>query len=125
LSEEISGMEIKSSFNNTRMLKKTGSWIYCNSCGKTVAYLCYSTYQKFAFQFCCQCGAAGGITVEKPDAVPDTKAVKSLYKNKSRLCCPDDDAPLFSIVEKHIKSVSYQVTCNNCLHSYEIEKMEI
>ncbi len=33
---------------DTRLLKSYGSWIYCNSCNKTVGYLCYTTYDYFA-----------------------------------------------------------------------------
>jgi len=35
---------------NARLLKEYASWIYCTSCEKTVAYLCYVTYgQGFTF----------------------------------------------------------------------------
>jgi len=32
---------------NAHLLKNYGSWIYCDSCNKTVAYLCYVNYDYF------------------------------------------------------------------------------
>ncbi len=51
--------ELKKEIKNGRMLKNTGSWMYCNACDKTVGYLCYSTYQSFRFEFSCKCGNSG------------------------------------------------------------------
>ena len=36
---------------NSRLLKDYASWIYCTSCNKTVAYLCYVTYDLFSFEY--------------------------------------------------------------------------
>ena len=102
------------------MLKKTGSWIYCDVCNKTVAYLCYSTYQIFKFDFACKCGSSGTIDLEYPSDRNPKLSLYILNKKKNRLCCPNDDAPLFTIVEKHINKYSYSVTCNTCQDSYEV-----
>ena len=115
-------MEIKSCFKNSRMLKRNGSWIYCEKCNKTVAYLCYSTYQHFNLKFSCNCGARGSIEIEHPSAKKSELSSAGLKRNKNRLCCPNDDAPLFSIVEKHIKGCSYSVTCNKCFNSYMVKQ---
>lgn len=118
-------MEIKAKFKNTRMLKRTGSWIYCDECNKTVAYLCYSTYQQFRFQFNCRCGSSGSIEIEHPNSPKKNTSTKSMKRIKKRLCCPNDDAPLFSIVEKHIEKYSYNVTCNECFNSFEVKQRAI
>ncbi len=114
----INHMELKTCFRNSRMLKRNGSWIYCDTCNTTVAYLCYSTYQHFRFEFVCRCGTVGALEIEHPsDRAPDPSA-RDLMKIKNRFCCPNDEAPLFSIVEKHIAKCSFAVTCNTCFNSY-------
>ncbi len=114
-------MELKSNFENSRMLKKTGSWIYCNECNKTVGYLCYSTYQQFKFEFKCKCGSSGIVDLQYPCDKKLEHSSKDLIKKKNRLCCPNDEAPLFTIVEKHIAEYSYQVTCNGCDNTFVIK----
>ena len=103
------------------MLKKTGSWIYCDTCNKTVAYLCYSTYQSFKFEFICKCGSSGAIDLQYPTDKKPILSSKDLNKKKNRLCCPNDNKPLFTIIEKHIDRFSYSVACNTCQNSYVIQ----
>lgn len=111
--------KLKKTITNGRMLKNTGSWMYCNKCDKTVGYLCYSTYQSFRFEFLCNCGNSGTFDLAYES---DEKIIKSeipLKIMKNRLCCPNDDAPLFSIVKKHIKHYSYSIVCNKCHNIYK------
>ncbi len=103
---------------NGRMLKNTGSWLYCSECDKTVGYLCYSTYQSFVFQFDCKCGNTGSFALrystDEEIISPKDSHTGNLKTRKNRLCCPNDDAPLFSIVLKNIANYSYWVICNKC-----------
>ncbi len=106
---------------NGRILKKNGSWMYCDKCNKTVGYLVYSTYQYFKLDFECKCGNRGFVRLEyKTD-----KEIKNLNTElllmKNRLCCPIDKVSLFSIVKKNINNYSYFVTCNKCLNKFEKE----
>ncbi len=106
--------ELKKEVINGRMLKNTGSWLYCDECNKTVGYLCYSTYQSFYFEFSCKCGNSGSFDLKYDTDKKSTFSLKSLKSKKNRLCCPNDDSPLFTIVEKHIENYSYSVMCNKC-----------
>ncbi len=99
---------------NGRMLKNTGSWLYCDQCNKTVGYLCYSTYQSFRFNFSCKCGNSGLFDLEYPTRKKRNDSEESLKTRKNRLVCPNDESPLFSIVEKHLERYSYSVICNRC-----------
>ncbi|MFH2060745.1 MAG: hypothetical protein ABIJ59_17855 [Pseudomonadota bacterium] len=107
---------------NGRMLKKTGSWLYCNQCNKTVGYLCYSTYQNFDFSFHCNCGNNGlfSLSFETEQNIQESK--DELLLKKNRFCCPNDEAPLFSIVDKHIEAYSYSVTCNKCYSQFQYNR---
>lgn len=103
---------------NSRMLKNTGSWLYCDRCGKTVGYLCYSTFQSFDFAFTCKCGSSGAVKLSYQTDKTITDSPAALRVRKNRLCCTNDDAPLFSLVDKHIDSYAYVAVCNSCWNRY-------
>lgn len=122
--------EIQKNLVNARLLKNYGSWMYCGTCGNPVGYLCYSTYGYFRFGFVCACGAEGSFEISKVmDAVVSEKGNGSktgtggeLIIKKGRLYCPNDEAPLFSIVEKNLKSYDYTVRCSECAGSFHAYK---
>ena len=103
---------------NSRLLKEYASWIYCTNCNSTVAYLCYVTYDSFDFQFSCNCGSRGKVNIafEHCESIKSTEQLKTI---KNRLCCPKDDSPLLTIVEKNIKSYNFNIVCNSCNQSFE------
>ena len=98
---------------NARLLKDYASWIYCTGCNCTVAYLCYVTYDEFDFEYTCTCGCCGKVHISfAPVAPSDSAAPLKLIKN--RLCCPQDDAPLVTIVEKNLTTFSFRIVCKVC-----------
>jgi len=101
-----------------RILKINGSWMYCDKCNKTVGYLCYSTYQDFRFDFACTCGNSGSFRLQYPSDIEVTKSYEGLKTIKNRLCCPKDDSPLCTIVEKNVERVSYVIVCKQCKTEY-------
>lgn len=103
---------------NGRLLKNNGSWMYCDKCHKTVGYLCYTTYQDFRFDFVCKCQNKGSFRLSYQSESGSTKSNEKLKPIKNRLCCPKDDSPLFTIVEKNIESVSYSIVCKRCKTEY-------
>jgi hypothetical protein len=114
-------IEIKKNLINARLLKNYGSWMYCGTCGNPVGYLCYSTYTYFRFDFICSCGAQGSFELEKGN-VPGNNTAGELITKKGRLCCPNDESPMFSIVEKNLKSYDYTVRCKECNGSFHARK---
>jgi len=111
--------ELNKKLKNSRMLKNTGSWLYCDKCNKTVGYLCYTTYQSFKYNFECKCGNLGSFALSYDTDNNIEKSIKELKLKKNRLCCPNDEAPLFTIVEKNIKNYSYEVCCNKCYNKFK------
>ena len=103
---------------NTRILKEYASWIYCNECGCTVAYLCYVTYDLFDFEYTCNCGNHGKISIGFECREPEQSGL-SLIKVSNRLCCPKDNSPLFTVVEKNIKDFNFGVACGKCNTVYK------
>ena len=103
-------------FRNSRLLKNYGSWLYCNNCNKTVAYICYTTYKGIKISFTCECGNDGEIELlENSYQLPINKELaKSLILIDNRFCCPNDIAPLFSVVSKQVTKFEYQATCLKC-----------
>ncbi len=105
--------EVRKRLINGRMLKSNGNWLYCDACGKTVGYLCYTTYQQFYLEFACRCGNSGAFHLQYPGGTPAKPSAAKLKLKKNRFCCPADDAPLFTVVEKHIERWRYSVTCKD------------
>ena len=103
---------------NSKLLKDYASWIYCTNCNKTIAYLCYVTYDLFNFEYTCNCGGTGHVCIEfeHGEAGKSTEPLKTI---KNRLCCPKDNAPLLTIVEKNIKSYKFKILCNACHQEFE------
>lgn len=110
--------ELIKEIESGRILKNNGSWMYCDKCNKTVGYLCYTTYESFRFEFVCKCGGKGFFHLSYKNNFVAKRATEKLKTDKNRLCCPNDDSPLFTIVEKNIDKVNYSVTCKNCLTEY-------
>ena len=103
---------------NSKLLKEYASWIYCTACNNTVAYLCYVTYDLFEFEYNCKCGNHGSVFIEF-EHYTSTKSNQPLRLSKNRLCCPKDDSPLLTVVEKNINKAQYRIVCNACNTEYK------
>lgn len=105
---------------NARLLKDYASWVYCTGCNQTVAYLCYTTYDRFDFDFTCRCGSHGSVHIAFTVAdAPDSDA--PLVSVKNRLCCPDDQSPLVTFVEKSLVDYRAAILCKPCGQAYHRE----
>ena len=92
---------------NAHYLKAHASWLYCDMCNKTVAYLCYVTYSYFLINFICKCGnhgAAENIFDDVELEQLENGSLKIKPENK-RFCCENDDESLFSVVPKNLFSI--------------------
>ena len=99
---------------NAHFLKGHASWLYCDGCNKTVAYLCYVTYRYSRFSFICMCGAQGWVENQYSDVDPGSLDPGELIQKGTRFCCANDESPLFSVVAKHLKSYQTEVVCKQC-----------
>ncbi len=98
---------------NARLLKNYGSWIYCTKCNCTVGYLCYTTYEYFRMDFNCDCGCSGSVEIGEMTENSKRENLEFIIK-KNRMCCANDESPLFSVVAKNIISFGYKVECKKC-----------
>lgn len=107
---------------NAHFLKGHASWLYCDSCNKTVAYLCYVTYQYFEFSFVCSCGSKGHVQNKYSDINLQELSSGELKLNPAnkRFCCTNDDSPLFSPVAKNLKSYKAEIVCKKCNTHYSM-----
>ncbi len=105
---------------NTRLASGHGGWIYCDSCGENIGYLCYVTYDDFCFSYKCKCGNCGSMHLAfEAEGFAITNANdKALITIKNRLCCPTDNSPLFTILCNKLSSYKYEVICTECKHKY-------
>lgn len=109
---------------NAHFLKSHASWLYCDSCKKTVAYLCYVTYRYFHFSFRCSCGGEGFVENKFGDVDLKGLTEGKLVRNAAnkRFCCEHDESPLFSPVPKNLKAYSATVVCAACNTKYEMRE---
>ncbi|MBH1939645.1 hypothetical protein I5677_01905 [Mobilitalea sibirica] len=111
--------EIIKEIENGHLLKKYGSWMYCDGCNQTVGYLCYTTYSYFNLKYKCKCGNEGCFKLWNKNNLETKINGDNLIKIKNRLCCPSDKSPLFSIVENRLERYEYQVICQECNTEYK------
>jgi uncharacterized protein YbaR (Trm112 family) len=105
---------------NSRLLKNYGSWLYCTNCNKTVAYICYTTYQWIKISFHCSCGSIGALELKEAGAIIAAQIDDNnkLIVINNRYCCPVDDEPLFSFVAKQVTMFEYVLSCLKCKTRY-------
>jgi hypothetical protein len=113
---------IEKSLINSKLLKNYASWMYCNKCNNTVGYLCYTTYKFFEYEFECKCGNQGVVKISLEEINEPHKSDDTLQLFKNRFCCPKDDSPLFSVVDKNVNNYRYSLICRNCNSIYRGSK---
>lgn len=107
---------------HTRLANQYGGWIYCESCGENIGYLCYTTYDNFIFNYQCQCGSCGHIHIAFGDINSKKISNDKLIKIKNRLCCIHDQSPLLTILKEKLISYQYEIDCLKCQSKYKGEK---
>lgn len=109
---------------NAHFLKGHASWLYCDQCKKTVAYLCYVTYRYFHFSFVCSCGSQGLVENKYGDIDLLDLPTGKLERNRAnkRYCCAKDQAALFSPVPKNLRSYRAEIVCRDCNTRYEVRE---
>lgn len=107
---------------NAHFLKGHASWLYCDSCNKTVAYLCYVTYKYFRFSFHCSCGQHGWVenSFEPTDLNHLPKGNLARNPANKRYCCENDASALFSPVPKNLHAYEAHIVCAQCDTLYEM-----
>ena len=112
---------IKKELSNCRLLKDYASWIYCGNCGRTVAYLCYVTYDSFEFEYDCKCSRHGSVRIAFENEIDIKASDKPLLDIKNRLCCANDNSPLATVVDKNLDGYKLKVVCNKCNTEYNLK----
>ena len=116
----MSRKPIEKELTNTRLLKEYASWIYCDKCNSTVAYLCYVTYDEFAFEYKCKCQNVGHVHIKFENDNNVKKSSEPLVEIKNRLCCRIDNSPLVTVVAKNLQEYKLSVACNKCDTQYQM-----
>ncbi len=107
---------------NTKLATNYGGWIYCTQCNENIGYLCYSTYDQIVFDYQCNCGNHGKIFLNFIDSQIGNDCDNDLIIIKNRLCCPSDQQPLMTILDKKLTSYDLEITCKTCNQTYSQSK---
>ena len=109
----------KKELENTRLATNYGGWMYCDKCNEDIGYLCYSTYDKIELKYQCNCGSQGSILIDFEDSKMGQTCKDELILIKNRFCCPEDNQPLITLLNKKIKNYEMKITCKTCNHIYD------
>lgn len=104
---------------NTRLATNYGGWMYCDKCNENIGYLCYATYDQLELSFICNCGSSGSVSIEFEDSQSGTECKDELITIKNRYCCPSDNSPLITILDKKVSKYEMKITCKSCGKIYE------
>ena len=107
---------------NTRLATNYGGWMYCDKCEANIGYLCYSTYDKLELKYKCNCGSQGNVILDFEDSKICQKCDDKLVMIKNRFCCPKDNDPLITILDKKVERYEMKITCKSCENIYKKEK---
>ncbi len=99
---------------NTRLASNYGGWVYCDSCNENIGYLCYSTYDRLELEYKCNCGSIGSILLDFEDSKTGQDCSDELVIIKNRFCCPNDNEPLITILDKKVANYEMKITCKSC-----------
>ena len=107
---------------NTRLIANYGGWMYCDKCNENIGYLCYSTYDRLELKYECNCGSQGMALLDFEDSKVGKNNNEELIMIKNRFCCPKDNEPLITILEKKVTHYEMNITCKSCENIYNKEK---
>ncbi|MCI8671539.1 MAG: hypothetical protein HFI36_05860 [Bacilli bacterium] len=107
---------------NTRLATNYGGWMYCNNCNENIGYLCYQTYDRLELKYKCHCGSTGSILIDFIDSKKGIDCKDELIIIKNRLCCPKDNEPLITILDKKVDNYEMKISCKSCENIYSQEK---
>ncbi len=103
---------------NTRLATNYGGWMYCDKCNENIGYLCYSTYDRLQLKYKCSCGSIGTILLDFEDSKTGKDCNDELIIIKNRFCCPKDNEPLITILDKKVSNYELNITCKSCGNIY-------
>lgn len=106
---------------NTKLATNYGGWMYCDKCSENIGYLCYSTYDRLELKYKCNCGSQGSALLDFEDSNIGKNCNDELLIIKNRFCCPKDNEPLITILEKKVASYEMKITCKSCNKTYKKE----
>ena len=105
----------------TKLATNYGGWMYCDKCNENIGYLCYSTYDKLELKYKCNCGSNGSALLDFEDSAVGQECNDELIIIKNRFCCPKDNEPLITILDKKVASYEMKITCKSCNKTYKKE----
>ncbi len=104
---------------DTRLATNYGGWMYCEKCNENIGYLCYSTYDRLELKYKCNCGNQGSAILDFEDSKEGQEGNDELIIIKNRFCCPKDNEPLITILDKKVASYELKITCKSCNRTYK------
>lgn len=104
---------------NTRLTANYGGWMYCDKCGENIGYLCYATYDRLELKYKCNCASIGSAVLDFDDSKTGQDCSDELIIIKNRFCCPKDNEPLITILDKKVESYELKITFKSCESIYK------
>ena len=90
-----------------------------DKCNENIGYLCYSTYDRLELKDKWNCGSQGSALLYFEDSKLGKNSDEELVIIKNRYCCPKDNEPLITLLDKKLASYEMEITCKNCASVYK------
>lgn len=103
----------------TRLATNYGGWMYCDNCNENIGYLCYATHDSLELKYKCHCGNKGSALLDFIDSKVGQNCKDEFIIIKNRFCCPKDNEPLITILEKKVENYFLKITCKTCESVYK------
>lgn len=61
----------------------------------------------------------GSALLDFEDSKEGSFCEEQLITLKNRLCCPEDESPLITMLSKNVKNYEFEITCKSCNKIYK------
>lgn len=98
---------------NVSLLKKGGSLMFCENCGKIVGSINEKAYSYVYFTFLCSCNTElrHHVEINKHEYTPKPVNYAPNINNLGVYTCKKCNIPLFSVAEERIRGFSFHIKC--------------
>ena len=107
--------------HNLHTLKKSGSLVYCNLCGKIIASINKDSYKYIKLDIDCSCGNHGSLEFSHSRLRPNFDSIKRMpYEKNGIAICKSCKTEMFGVISYRTNNYAFCIECK-CGEKYNIK----